>query len=232
MPMTWYVARGGGAVVSDASEAYGFSEVVRVGEPSEGVSTAGELVVVVSSVGLSVIVRLGELCDDVSTAGELVVVASLVGFSVVLRVDELCEAVSTAGELVVVASLVGLSVVVRVDELCEAVSTGGELVAVASSVAGVDEVSTDGRFASFVTPRIANTSNTPVNSAIVPTESFFTREACVGSGGGTAVVFGGAPQEGQAVANELISLPQSKQRIRAIFCSVGARPCCRRLFVR
>jgi hypothetical protein len=29
---------------------------------------------------------------------------------------------------------------------------------------------------------------------------------------------GGAPHEGQAVAKELISLPQSWQRIRAIFC--------------
>ena len=46
MPMTWYVARGGGAVVADAPEAYGVSVAVGLGELCEAVSTGGELVVV------------------------------------------------------------------------------------------------------------------------------------------------------------------------------------------
>ena len=53
------------------------------------------------------------------------------------------------------------------------------------------------------------TQATPVNSAIVPQESRFAREACVGSGGGIVVDRGGAPHEGQAVATELISFPHS-----------------------
>lgn len=179
--MTWYVARGGGAVVSDTSEACGFSEVV----------------------------RLGELCEAVSTGGELVVVGSSLGVSVVVRVGTFWEVVSAAGELIVVASSVGVRVVVRVVELCEAVSTGGELVVVVCPVGGKGEVFTGTLFASFVTPRITKTSNTPVNSAIVPKESFFTREACLGNGGGTVAGCGGAPHEGQAAANELISLPHS-----------------------
>jgi len=57
--------------------------------------------------------------------------------------------------------------------------------------------------------RITNTSSTPVNSAIVPKENRFAREAWVGSGGGIVVSRGGAPHEGQAVASELTSFPQS-----------------------
>ena len=57
--------------------------------------------------------------------------------------------------------------------------------------------------------RITNTSTTPVNSAIVPVENRFAREAAAGSGGGAVAGCGGAPHEGQAVANELISFPQS-----------------------
>jgi len=54
MPVTWYVARGGDAVATDASEAYGVSAAVGLGELSEAVSTGGELVVadsVVAGVG-------------------------------------------------------------------------------------------------------------------------------------------------------------------------------------
>jgi hypothetical protein len=76
MPTTWYVARGGGAVVTDASEPVGVSVAARLGELCEAVSTGGELVVVTSAGGVSVVVRLGELCEAVSTGGELVVVAS------------------------------------------------------------------------------------------------------------------------------------------------------------
>ena len=61
-------------------------------------------------------------------------------------------------------------------------------------------------------PRITKTSTTPVNSAIVPQEGCFAREArgaSVGSGGGSMVDRGGAPHDGQAAASELISLPHS-----------------------
>jgi hypothetical protein len=76
--MTWNVARGGGAVVTDASEAYGVSVAVGLGELCEAVSTDGELVVADSAVGDSVAVGLGELCEAVSTDGELVVADSAV----------------------------------------------------------------------------------------------------------------------------------------------------------
>ena len=179
--MTRYVARGGGAVISDISDVSAFS----------------------------VVVELDELCEAVSTDGELVDIASSVGVSVVARVAALREAVSAAGELTVIASSVGAFVVVPVAELCEIVSRGCELVAVTWPVADLGDVVTDKRFASFVTLRISKTSKTPVNSAIVPEKTFFTREVCVGNGGGTVADCGGAPHEGQAVANELISLPQS-----------------------
>jgi hypothetical protein len=61
-------------------------------------------------------------------------------------------------------------------------------------------------------PRITKTDTRPVNTVSVPKESCFAREtgrARVGSDGGTMVDRGGAPHEGQAVANELISLPHS-----------------------
>ncbi len=49
----------------------------------------------------------------------------------------------------------------------------------------------------------------PVNTAIVPKKNCFAREVCVGNDDVSMVARGGAPHEGQAVANELISLPQS-----------------------
>lgn len=156
MPITWYVARGGGAVATDASETYGVS----------------------AAVGLA----------------------------------ELCEAISTGGELLVADSAVGVSVVVGLAVPCKPISIGGEPLVADSAVAGVGDAATDGVFGSCVTPRITKTSTTPVNSASVPKESCFAREAgraCVGSGGGTMVRRGGAPHEGQAVADELISLPHS-----------------------
>ena len=105
----------------------------------------------------------------------------------------------------------GVSAAVGLGELCEAVSTRGELLVADSAVAGVGDAATDGVFGWYVTPRITKTSTTPVNSAIVPKESCFALEAgraSVGNGGGMADC-GGAPHEGQAVANELISLPHS-----------------------
>ena len=155
------------------------------------------------------VARLGELCEAASTGGELVVVAFPVGVSAVARLGELCEATSTAGEFVVVVPPAGVSLVVRLGELCEAVSTGSELVVVAPAVVGVGDVATDRFFGSYVRTRITKTSTTPVKSAIVPKKNCFGREACVGNGGVPMVDRGGAPHEGQAVANELISLPQS-----------------------
>jgi hypothetical protein len=114
--MTWYVARGGVAVATDASEAY----------------------------GVSVTVGLGELCEAVSTGGELVVAA--VGVSVAVELGELCEAVSTGGELVAANSAVGVSVAVGLGELCKAVWTAGELLVADSPVAGVGDAATDGVF--------------------------------------------------------------------------------------
>jgi hypothetical protein len=180
MPTTWYVVRGGGAVATDASE------------PG----------------GASVVSRLGEVCEAVSARAELVVFASSVGVSVVSRLGEVCEAVSTGGELIVFASSVGVSVAARLGEVCEAVSTDGELIVVASPVVRFGDVAID-RLFGCVTARITKASTTPVNSAIVPPKKCFAREGCAGSGGGTVVGRGGAPHEGQAVANELISLPQS-----------------------
>jgi hypothetical protein len=78
MPVTWYVARGGGAVATDASEAYGVSAAVALGELCEAVSTGGELVVADSVVGVSAAAGLGELCEAVSTGGELIVADSAV----------------------------------------------------------------------------------------------------------------------------------------------------------
>jgi hypothetical protein len=179
--------------------------VVRLGELCEAVSTGGELVLIASPVGVSALTTFCEFCEAVSTGGELV--ASSVGVSALTTLCEFCEAVSTGSQLV--ASSVGVSAVARLGELCEAVSTGSELVVIAFPVAGVGDVATDKLFAWFVMLRITKASNTPVNRAIVPQENFFTREACFGSGGGIVLGCGGAPHEGQAVANELISLPQS-----------------------
>ena len=57
--MTWYVARAGGAVATDASEAYGVSVAVGLGELSEAVSTGGELIVADSAV-----VGVGDAATD------------------------------------------------------------------------------------------------------------------------------------------------------------------------
>ena len=154
--MTWYVARGGGAVAIDASEAYGVSVAVGLGELSEAGSIGGEVLVADSAVGVSVAVGLGELS--------------------------------------------------------EAVSIGGEVLVADSAVAGVGDAATDGVFGSRVTPRITKTSTRPVNTASVPKKICFARETGRtrgGTGGGTMVDRGGAPHEGQAIANELISLPHS-----------------------
>lgn len=50
MPVTWYVARGGGAVATDASEPYGVPVAAGLAELSEAVSIGGELVVADSAV--------------------------------------------------------------------------------------------------------------------------------------------------------------------------------------
>jgi hypothetical protein len=76
--MTWYVARGGGPVAVDTSEAYGVSVAIGPAELCEAASTGGELVVVNSALGVSAVVRAGELCTATSTGGELVVVTSAV----------------------------------------------------------------------------------------------------------------------------------------------------------
>ena len=131
--------------------------------------------------------------------------------SVAVGLGELSEAVSIGGELLVADSAVGVSVAVGLGELSEAVSIGGELLVADSAVAGVGDAASDGVFDCCVTPRITKTRTTPVNSAIVPQESCFALEAgraSVGSGGGMADC-GGAPHEGQAIANELISLRHS-----------------------
>ena len=57
--MTWYVARGGGAVATDALEAYGVSVAVGLGELSEAVSIGGELLVADSAVA-----GLGDAASD------------------------------------------------------------------------------------------------------------------------------------------------------------------------
>ena len=68
MPTTWYVARGGGAIATDASEPGGASVVSRLGELCEAVSAGGELVVFASSAGVSVVLRLCEVCEAVSAS--------------------------------------------------------------------------------------------------------------------------------------------------------------------
>lgn len=134
------------------------------------------------------------------------------GVSAVVGLGKSCDAVSAGGELVVADSAVGVSVAAGLVELCNAISIAGELLVADSAVAGVGDAATDEVFGWCVMTRIIKASTTPVNSAIVPKENCFAREAgraCVGSGGGTVVDRGGAPQKGQAAANELISLPHS-----------------------
>ncbi len=71
--MTWYVTRGGVAVGTDSSEAYGVSLTVGLNELSEAVSIGDELLVANSAVGVSVTVGLSELSEAVSIGGELLV---------------------------------------------------------------------------------------------------------------------------------------------------------------
>jgi hypothetical protein len=102
--------------------------------------------------------------------------------------------------------------VAGLSERSEVVSVGRELVVAACPVAGVDDAPTEEVFGAYITALPTKTTTTPVNSAIVPKKSCFGLEfgrAWVGSGGGTMADCGGAPHEGQAVANELISLPHS-----------------------
>jgi len=184
--MTWNVARGGVAVATDPSEVY----------------------------AVSVAVGFGELSEAVSTGGELVVADSVVGVSAAAGVVELSAAASMGGGLAVADSAVGVFAAAGLAEPCKTISTGGgEFLVSDSAVAGVG-AATDGVFGSRVTPRITKTSTRPVNTASVPKKICFAREtgrARVGSGGGTMVDRGGAPHEGQAIANELISLPHSQQ---------------------
>ena len=116
------------------------------------------------------------------------------------------------GELAVADSAVGVFAAAGLAEPFKTSSTGGELFVADSAVAGVGDAATDGVFSSRVTPRITRTSTRPVNTASVPKKICFAREierARIGSGDGTMAGRGGAPHEGQAVANELISLPHS-----------------------
>ena len=136
------------------------------------------------------------------------------GVSPAVELGGLSVAVSIGSELPVADSAAGVSAAVGLGKLSEAVWMDGELLVADAAVAGVGDAPTDRVFSWCVTPRITKTSTTPVNSAIVPQESCFAREAgraSVGSGGGggTIVDRDGAPHEGQAVANELISLSHS-----------------------
>jgi hypothetical protein len=77
--MTWYVARGGDPLATDASEAYGVSAAVGLGELCEAVSTGGKLVVADSVVGVSAAAGVAEPCKTISTGGgELLVADSAV----------------------------------------------------------------------------------------------------------------------------------------------------------
>ena len=76
--MTWYVARGGVAVATEASEAYGVSAAGGLGELSDAVWIGGELPVADSAVEVSAAGGLGELSEAVSIGGELLVADSAV----------------------------------------------------------------------------------------------------------------------------------------------------------
>jgi hypothetical protein len=95
--VTWYVARAGGAVATDASETDGVSAAVGLGEFSDAVSTGGELAVGDSSVGVSVGAALGKLCETVSTGGELR--DSALGVPAGAGLPDLCRAISIGGVL-------------------------------------------------------------------------------------------------------------------------------------
>lgn len=98
--MTWYTARGGAAVATDASEAYGVSAAVGLAEPSNAISTGGEPVVTDSAVGVFATAGLGELSAVVSIGGELVAADSAVGVFAAVGLAEPSKAISIAGELV------------------------------------------------------------------------------------------------------------------------------------
>ena len=158
-------------------------------------------------------VGVGELFEAVSTGCKLVVADSVVGVCAAAGVVELSAAASMGGGLAVADSAVGVFAAAGLAELFKTISTGGgELLVADSAVAGVGDAATDGVFGSRVTPRITKTSTRPVNTASVPKKICFARETGRtrgGTGGGTMVDRGGAPHEGQAIANELISLPHS-----------------------
>ena len=176
--------RGGVAAVEDASEAYAVCAAAGVGELADTVSTRGELFVA-DSVVVSTAVGLGERSVAASMGGALVVADSAAGVFAAAGLAEPCTTISIGG---------------------------GELFAADCAIAGVGDAATDEVFGPRVTPRISKTSTRPVNTASVPKRICFAREtgrACGGIGDGTTVDRGGAPHEGQAVANELISLPHS-----------------------
>src|SRR5262249_35935712 len=75
MPMTWYVDPGAVAVATGAAEPFGVSVAIGLDEPSDAVSTGGELIAADCTVGVSVVAGLSELSDVVSVGRELVVAA-------------------------------------------------------------------------------------------------------------------------------------------------------------
>jgi hypothetical protein len=145
--------------------------------------------------------------------GGLVAADSAVLVCTAVGLGELSAAASVGGALVIADSAAGVFTAAGLAEPCNTISTGGgELFVANSAVACVGDATTDEAFGTRVTPRINKTSAKPVNTASVPKKICFARETgrpCVGCGGGTTVDGGGAPQEGQAVASELISLPHS-----------------------
>ena len=146
--MTWYVDPGAVAVATGASEPFGVSVAIGLDEPSDAVSTGGELIAADCTVGVSVVAGLSELSDVVSIGRELVVADSAAGAS----------------------AMAGLS------ELSDVVSVRRELVVAACPVAGVDDAATEGVFGAYITARPTKTRTTPVNSAIVPQKSCFALE--------------------------------------------------------
>jgi hypothetical protein len=59
--MTWYVVRGDVAVATDASEAYGVSAAVGLGENSEAVWIDDEFLIADSAAGVSAAVEVAKL---------------------------------------------------------------------------------------------------------------------------------------------------------------------------
>jgi hypothetical protein len=100
--VTWYVFSAGGAIATDASETYGLSAAVGLGELCEAVSIGGELVTG-SAARISAGAALGKLCETVSTGGELR--DSAIGVWVG-ELPDLCRAISIGGVLFVADSTV------------------------------------------------------------------------------------------------------------------------------